>query len=373
MLTLVIFLCYYAPVVNSYNDDIPDPDFLNTRSQIPNSGDMAGNIQYEFKESMSKCNSNDEIKLPGFFKFIIKEVLKSDLLTEREADLFNNPDFTDPQTLSEIIVGLISNGSPCHVQNPINLFSSPLTYLNALPKYTIYQIASIYVMTMFVLCYMNQKCRNFIVEFHLLVIYLCAVYSKMNKQYSDIKGRKMAAITSMPSHCKEGFSLQSIMSHAWSKFQIGDQCKKYNQEVLSDPFYEIEYHKCFIYPLISVLSVPLIVLGEELGPFLENILSPFPFHLQIIILVFVTCIVIAIVYTICSLKGRNGFPVATQQANDKIPLMINDLLNNINEMKKDMKVLKESSQMNSTDIMVVNNDSFAQDIVGNSSRVDHDP
>ena len=363
-----MFICFVG-FVNCYDDIVPDPDLFIPPSSNTDHINLADDSRFEV-EKFAHCRSNDKAKLPGYFKYIIREVLKKDVLSDEETDFFSNPESVDPQTLSDIIVGLISLDSPKSKQKTMSIYPS-FAFVANLPDYLIYQIVFIYIVTMFVLCFFSQQCRYFIIAFHILVIYLGAVYCKMNRQYSDIKGGKMAAISTMPSHCKANFSIQNMFSLAWSKFQIGDQCKKYNQQVLSDPLYEIEYHKAFVYPLISMLSVPLNVLGEEMGSFLENILTPFPFYLQVIILVFIASIFIGVTYLLCSSNLYTRSCTFDDKKKDIIPKLIFDnLLKEIQELRNEMKISNELTRMDATDIVVLNNDTRSSEIDGNMSITD---
>ena len=355
----VIFLLSFALLVersHGYVDESPDPDFAPKHSH-DNSERSSKNVEKSEPEKKSDLSKPE--RLSGHYRFLIKEILKRDLLSNSEKELFENADNVDPYSIAEAILQLIPDLPAKHSQNT-ETFSWSLHNLN---QGTFQKLAFTYVILIFSLGYLNKKCRHFLVSLHGILLYLYAVYSRINHQYSEIRGRKLAAISNLPSHCKEEFSISSIFSRTWSVLQIGDKCVKYHQQVLTDPLYEIQYLKCLFYPLVSSLLTPLTVLGEELGPFLENVLNPFPFHLQVFILAFV-CVVLGGLMTaaVTAAKQRPGSPVTAQTElstqvaqTEQLALIHKELMQELVVMKRDVTELKNSVSLSEvTDIMLLN-------------------
>ena len=251
MSVLLILIVLLIQRNQGYVDQTPDPDFAPKHS-----GDSSGGNDKTKEHGDSgkmddfQKDSGKTERLSGHYKFLIKEILKKNLLSDSQKKLFENADNVDPYSIAEAILGLLPN-EPVAPFQETGSFARPL---HDLDLHTIQKLVVTYAVTIFCLGYLNKKCRNFLLSLHLLLFYLYAVYSRINKQYGEIKGTKLAAISSIPSHCKDGFSISSYFSYTWSKFQIGDQCGRYHQQVLTDPLYEIQYPKCFVYPFVSVLS-----------------------------------------------------------------------------------------------------------------------
>lgn len=335
------FLLLLALGCHGYVDEIPDPDFSPTNSH--NNMNMDANQK-------SDCESSVKTeKLSGHFKLLINQILERNLVTKDKKELLRNADIVDPYTITETILELLSHKhTECYPEKV-----SPLSLIYNLDcGDLIKELVVTYIVMLFCLSYWNKKCCHFVVTFHSFIVYLYAVYSRINKQYGELKGRKLAAFNNIPSHCKEKFSISGLFSFTWSKFQIGDQCGIYHQEVMTDPIYEIQYLKCFVYPFVSVLSTPLTVLGEELGPFLENVLTPFPFHLQIFILVFVSIILGGLI----TLGVKVLSPVLPEQTSQsQLALIHKEMMQELVGVKRKVAMLENNARMNDvTDIMLLN-------------------
>ena len=331
MLFSLVLLLVSSPC-GAYVDDVPDPDFAPTQT-VPI---VRSKILQE--ENIDACNEGSQ-KLPGYFKLMVKEILRRDILGEKEKAMLQNADSIDPQSLVKIILGLIPEG-----ENDSIAYEKLKASVQYIPEFKNHELAIGYVLAMFLTSYFSKSCRHFIIVMHSVLLYIGAVYSKINKQFGEIIGTKMAASTGIPSHCKEEFSVVSLFSYGWSKLQIGDQCKRYYREVMSDPLYEIDYLKCIFYPFVSVFSVPLAVLGEELGPFLENILLPFPFHLQIFILAFVSVIFGILARILWTLK-QSAPPLEDKKLLKQEAETKDRLLHTLKNMELEIKELKDTKRL----------------------------
>ena len=331
-----------------YVDEIPDPDFSPTKSHD----------SIDASERSYQDNSVKTEKLSGHFKLLINQILERNLLTKDKQALFRNADKVDPYSITETILELLSDQqTECPPETrSLTSFLYNLDYSDL-----IQELAVTYIITVFCICYWNKKCCHFLVSLHGLIYYLYAVYSRINKQFGELKGKKLAAMSNIPPHCKEHFSISSVFSLTWSKFQIGDQCGNYHQEVMTDPIYEIQYLKCFVYPFVSVLSTPLTVLGEELGPFLENVLTPFPFHLQIFILVFVSIVLGGLITLGIKVitQTTTSQPVSSVQpestSTDQLALIHKEMMQELVDMKRKVERLENNVRLHDvTDIMLLN-------------------
>ena len=271
----LILLSSFLSLPTVYDDIIPDPDLVRPQTE----DDIV--------------NKHHHHQLQISFKYLVNQVLKMGVLSESNRNILENAEQSDPHSIVKIILELTW---PCEQRD----FYQKLAH--GINQISTYHIGIIYITSLFVLCYSFKCVRLFLSSFHVFIIYLGVVYSKINQQYNEIQGTKMATITNFPAHCKSDLTLSGIFSLGWSKFQIGDKCREYHQQVISDPVYEIQYHKCLLYPIISMILSPITVLGEELGSFLESVLKPFPFHLQVFILVFIVGMFGAIVFVVWLVK-----------------------------------------------------------------------
>ncbi|XP_063694071.1 uncharacterized protein LOC134825799 [Bolinopsis microptera] len=345
MASVILLLSFSLLLERSqgYVDESPDPDFAPKQS-LDNPERSSKNV--EKSEHEKKSDLSKPMRLAGHYRFLIKEILKRDLLSNSEKELFENADNVDPYSIAEAILRLIPDLPEEHSQNTETLSWS----LHNLNQDTFQKLAVTYAISIFSLGYLNKRCRHFLVSLHAILLYLYAVYSRINLQYSEIRGRKLATISNLPSHCKEEFSISSFLSRTWSVLQIGDKCVKYHQQVLTDPLYEIQYLKCFFYPLVSSLLTPLTVLGEELGPFLENVLNPFPFHLQVFVIAFVSVVMGGLMTTVVTVaKQRPGSSVTAQTElkaqlaqTEQLALIHKEVMQELVVMKRDVTELKNS-------------------------------
>ena len=206
-----------------YIDEVPDPDFAqkpsNSGKETPQNADIT-------TSKSTKCN--EQPTLTPHFKFLINKIKESGLLTPSQQQMFENAEDADPYSISEVILTLIKQRQEF---TPL-----PSTFHDFLPSLRVEKIGPIiavtYIVSVFTACYFNKNVRNFIIFSHVFALYLCSVIFRIIKEYGDIKGKKMAAIVNMPSHCNDEFNLHSYFSLFWSKLQIGDQCRRYHQDCL---------------------------------------------------------------------------------------------------------------------------------------------
>eukprot|EP00116_Pleurobrachia_bachei_P010898 sb/3471160/ len=163
-----------------------------------------------------------------------------------------------------------------------------------------------------------------------------------------VSGKMSALEKDLPAHCRSEFTLTSWLSAVWSTVQVGDQCKKYHTQIISDPLMGIKPFESLFYPLMSLPLIPLTVLGEVLGPFLENILAPFSFPVQLTVLAFLSVLIFSIAYAAVSLRPTTSPPPPPQVSPAKLEELQRAVLSQLEELKGEFRRSVE------TDIMVIN-------------------
>ena len=342
-MTLQVWCVLMIGICSCYQDDFPDPDFLPEYTK-----DSVHIVPSPAKE---QC----ETKIPGYFIFLVKEILKLNILSEEEKVTFSNIQEADPISVCEIMLKNLE-ASKLKMKSTTSFINDDLSDLIPERKNIILHIGIIYIIVNFIACYFSNKARTFIFSFHCLALYLSAVYFRALKQFTEGQANKLAAFDNVPAHCKDTYSFEKALSWSWSRMQIGDSCKTYHKAMLTDPLYDIDLAKCSVYPLVAVFSVPLTVLGEELGPFLENVLTPFPIYLQVFILVFVTISfggLTTMVHSLTRCAPQVAQPLASVTKAETLSLQ-SEMMKELREIKMELALVRREE----TDILQISNSDY---------------
>ena len=325
MLLSSLLLLLLPTVALGYKDVVPDPDFLI------NMDDMA--------------QINKEQTLPGYVKRLIKEVLARPgvELSVVDRSILSRADQTDPQTLVDILLKVLDDQKKCSNSEEFVWWIPDIKM--SLPGPI---ILSVTITALFLLCYFYKAARRFTLTLLLFASYCYSVYSRLQLNYLEMVSGKMSALEKdLPGHCRSEFTLTSWLSAVWSTVQVGDQCKKYHTQIISDPLMGIKPFESLFYPLMSLPLIPLTVLGEVLGPFLENILAPFSFPVQLTVLAFLSVLIFSIAYAAVSLRP-NATPPPPQVSPEKLEELQRAVLSQLEELRCEFRRSVE------TDIMVIN-------------------
>lgn len=243
--------------------------------------------------------------VPGYFRYLVKEMLILDFLSAEEEITFRNIDSADPQSIVDTIVNVVRKTNASKV-NDFYQKDEPkwfqISLRRVITKDPLICCLIVYAFLVFLACYNSYTARKFIVSFHLLLAFAITVYIQTDKEYAALQGKKIATM-SMPDNCKEQLSIKGMFYSVKSMFQIGNVCEKYHQQVLVEPWHDLNLLRVIVNTATSVVTVPITSIGKDLSTFFEELLLPFPFHLQLAIMGFLFSLPVCIV--LCCRAGSS--------------------------------------------------------------------
>ena len=344
----ITLVAVFIALSYGYQDKVPNRDFME-----PVDDDQPAPY-------INVPENSPETKISGYFKYVVRETLKSNVLSEAERQTLMNTDFVDPQDVAEILAKLVSNKNDDCGPSQYSISSCFIDYALYFPKpLFFYTLVATYCFCAITIAYYFRSIRFYLIWIHGLLFYSFAVFSKINNDFLEHQSLKLTALRKdIPASCEGKFSLLNF----FTVNRIGDECQKYYHSVLQEPIYQINYGKCFSYPLWSLVITFVTLILEELSHLLPKLLEPFPIYLQIsvILLLFALFLFLSLMlaYGMWSAKPNpvnNDFNKLVAEVRAiKAEMVDKAMINDINNSVQSLEYKFESATLDQTqDIVVV--------------------